>query len=226
MRGPWSGFERAVLETCEPDVAGWIVHPAETATALAYLVAALLIWTTSRPEDRQLPIGRFPAVIVVVGLASMLFHASFAATLQRVDLAAIFLVTGYLLAATLVSGGFVGRWAFPRSVLAFAGVCSLLPFLRLWLGFAGVAVQSVAVLMLLRRRPAGSAASSDYRVAVTLILPGVALLVLDHAGMACQGGGLAHIFQPHAVWHLLSAAALFFIYRAQREFERVRVTMP
>lgn len=222
MRGPWSGFARAALDTCEPDVAGWIVHPAEAATALAYLAAALLIWTMSHPDERDLPIARFPAVIAVVGLASMLFHASFTATLQAVDLAAIFLATGHLLSASLVSRGYVTRRAFPRAVLALAGIGALLPFLHLWLGFAGVTGQAMAVLLLHRRGPAGRAASSDYRLAVALVLPGVALLGLDHAGVACLGGRLAHVVQPHAIWHLLSAAALFFIYRAERDVERQR----
>ena len=220
MRGPWDAFRRAALDTCEPDVAGWIVHPAETVTALAYLATALLIWTTDRPRDSLLPVGRMPAMMTIVGLASMLFHASFAAVFQQLDLAAIFLVTGLLLAASLVSRGYVAPHAFPRTAVALAGGGSLLPFVHLWLGFAGLALQAAAVLLLFGRDETRRSAPGAYRAAIGLLLPGVALLVLDHAGVACLGGRLAHVVQPHAIWHVLSAAALFFVHRVERHVER------
>ena len=49
---PWGALPRATLDTCEPDVAGWIVHPAETVSALAYLGMALILWLRYRREDR------------------------------------------------------------------------------------------------------------------------------------------------------------------------------
>ena len=105
MAGPWDCFQRAALETCEPDVAGWVVHPAETLSALAYLVVAFAVWRCSHHEDQQLPVRHLPGILIVVGLGSMLFHASFAAAFHALDLSAIFLFTGYMLAAMLIHRG-------------------------------------------------------------------------------------------------------------------------
>ena len=110
--GPWSGFERAAFDTCEPDVAGWLTHPGETVSALAYVIAAAVAWRISRPLAAGRPARRLPAVLAVVGGAAVLFHASFAALFQRLDLAAIPLLSPSLprLAVVLRIWAVFGEW--------------------------------------------------------------------------------------------------------------------
>ena len=61
---------------------------------------------------------------------------------------------------------------------------------------------------------------ADYHAALWLLMPGVALLVLDHGQIGCVHGQLEHIVQPHVGWHLLSAASFTFFYRYERLLER------
>ena len=219
MTGPWAHLQRATLETCEPDIAGWMAHPAETLSSLAYVVAALAVWWSSRHANLQLPARRLPGILMVIGLGSMLFHSSFAAAFQALDLAVVFLFTGYMLAAMLIHRDLVGRRHFMPAFLLLGVGGGSLPVLHLWLGFAGLAAEGLAVLWL-GHRVAPGANGGDYRVALWLLLPGVLLLVLDHGQIGCVSGPLEHIVQPHVGWHLLSAASLFFFCRYELPLER------
>ena len=219
MRGPWDALERATLDTCEPDVAGWLVHPVETVSALVYLAVALVIWRGYGDPDRRLHARHLPAILAVIGFGAALFHASFAAIFHALDLAVIYLFAGYMLAAMLVHRGHLGRPNFAR-VFLLAGVGGgLLPFIHVWVGFGGLALETLVVLWM-GRIAIPDADHAAYRTAVRLLLPGVALLMLDHGGIGCVRGPLEHAVQPHAVWHVLSAASFYFLYRYERALEQ------
>src|SRR6476661_2596485 len=98
---PWSNFVRATYSGCEPDVCGWIIHPAEAWSGLAYLVVAAALFLRYRVVDRTLPVSWLPLIVATIGTFSILFHASMTRWLHVVDLWAIFFFTGFLLAANL-----------------------------------------------------------------------------------------------------------------------------
>lgn len=221
--GPWSALERAAFDTCEPDVAGWITHPGETVSALAGLVAAAVAWRAVRHLPRDRPARLLPAILALLSVISMLFHASFAAIFQQIDLAAIPLFTGLLLATALVHRGHATRARWPALFAVFAGGGALLPFIATVTGYVAVAAQVTALLWLWRRlaqtRPAIRA---DLRRTAGLLFPAAALLALGHAGIACVGPGSAwaHVLQPHIAWHLAAAGACVFIARIECALER------
>lgn len=219
MRGePWSALERAAFDTCEPDVAGWLIHPGETVSALGYFVAAAVIWRASRPLAAGSPARCLPVILFLVGTAALLFHASFATVFQRLDLATIPLLTGLLLASALVHTDHVARDRRRACWAALAGFGAVAPFVHTALGYVVVTLQAASLLglwwSLARRTPA---IRGDLRAVAALLLPGAALLGLGHAGIACVGAGSAwaHVAQPHIVWHLASAAACVFVGRVE-----------
>lgn len=220
--GPWSALEQAAFDTCEPDVAGWLVHPGESVSALAYFVAAALLWRPARAAAPGSPARRLPVVLCLVGAAALLFHASFAAVFQRLDLATIPVLTGMLLASALVRAGRAAPERRPMLWTAFSGVGAAAPFVFTALGYVVVTLQAAAVLWLwrelARRIPAIRA---DLRAVAVLLLPAAALLGLGHAGLACVGPGSAwaHVLQPHIAWHLASAAACVFVGRLGRALD-------
>ncbi len=216
--GPWSGLERAAFETCEPDVAGWLVHPGESVSALAYFVAAAIVWRETGSRAAGGPARHLPVILALVGTAALLFHASFAALFQRLDLATIPLLTGLLLASALVHGGRAARERRHVLWLAFAGGGAVAPFVLTWLGYAMVALQTGGLLWLWRRLARRTPAiRGDLRGVAVLLLPAAALLGLGHAGIACvaAGSAWAHVVQPHIVWHLASAAACVYAGRVE-----------
>lgn len=221
--GPWSALERAAYDTCEPDAAGLLTHPGETLSALAGLAAAVVVWHELHRRPAAGPARLLPAALAVVSAASVLFHATFAAVFQRLDLAAIPLFTGLLLAAALVHRGRLPRARWPAAFALFAGTGAAAPFLATAAGYAVVTAQAAALLWLwrglARTRPHLRA---DLRRTAGLLLPAAALLALGHAGIACvpAGNPWAHVAQPHVAWHLAAAAACVFIARIELLLER------
>lgn len=214
---PWDAFAPAVHTTCEPAVAGWIVHPAGTVSALAYLMAAVLAWRLA------------PAIalrVAFVGLVAIGFHASGTAFMQRVDLAAVILLNGHLLVWALIRNGYGTAEHARRMEVALAGVPAVAGFLFSGLAYAVATVEALITLTLwLRLARERSDIANDVRCIAWLVLPGGILLGLGHLGVGCVSGAAAHIVQPHVLWHAASAAACVIICRMDRTL-RQSTTLP
>ena len=228
MTEPWASFARATIGTCEPDVAGWVVHPVETISAFAYLAAAVWLWWRYSETDRVLTVRHLPALLATTCLGAVLFHASYAAPFQTLDVAAIAPLVGFLLGLTLVRRypELAPRFGLVVAVLAVVG--ALLPVVVLWLGFAGLGLAIGVVIVLTLGRDAPKPARAHLGRAIQLVLAGLALLALDHAGIGCVRGAFAHLIQPHALWHVLSATAsvCFYSYERVLEMEEARMASP
>ena len=221
--GPWSTFERAAYDTCEPDVAALLVHPGETLSGLAGLAAAVVVWHETHRAPTGGPARFLPAILALLSAASILFHATFAAVFQQLDLAAVAMFTGLLLAAALVHRGYAPRDRWPKLFAVFAGGGAVLPFIATAAGYAVATGQAVALLRLWRELArTHPAIRDDLLRTVGLLLPAAALLALGHAGIACVGSRSpwTHVVQPHIAWHLAAAAACVFIARIERVLER------
>ncbi len=206
--GPWSAFAPAIHTTCEPAVAGWIVHPAETVSALAYVLAAVL-------ARRQAP-----AIAVRIGLVGLIatgFHVSGTAFMQRLDLAVVIMLNGHLLVWALIRNGH----GVPERARPMEGALALVPavagFLFSWLAYVLATAQALVALALWRRLArVRYDIRDDVRRIAWLVLPGAILLGLGHLGIGCVAGAAAHIVQPHVIWHAASAAACVIICRMDR----------
>ena len=227
--GPWSAFAPAVHTTCEPAVTGWIVHPAETVSALAYLLAAIL-------ARRLAP--AIAARIALAGAMAVGFHTTGTDFMQRLDLAAVILLNGHLLVWALIRSGQGaaerGRAAKHRRVaergrameVAIAAVPAVAGFLFSWLGYLIAAAEAFIALALWQRLARTTpAVRNDVRWIAGLVLPGGILLGLGHLGIGCVTGAAAHIVQPHVIWHVASAAACVVICRMDRTL-RQSTTLP
>lgn len=215
---PWDGLLRAEYVGCEPDLCAWIVHPAETWSNLAFvLVAAGLVVRYGR-ADRQLPVAWLPRIVLAIGIASAAFHATMGHWLEVLDLAVIFLFTGFLLAANLQHAGLTRPALFAASFIALAAGGVALTFVDPRLGYVGIAAQGVGVLWSAARIPVRGP-WRQLAAAIALNQLAAVALWLDRGQIACARGALAHVAQPHVFWHVLSALSLLFFYRYEREVE-------
>ena len=219
---PWAGFARADDVGCEPDLCAWIVHPAEAWSNLAFFAVAAVLVIRYGWADRHLSVAWLPWIVVAIGVGSAAFHASMVHWLHVADVAAIFLFTGFLLAAYLEHAGFVGASWFPASFLALVAAGAALAFADPRLGYIGIAAQGAAILWLAWRLPMRGP-RRELVGAITLNQAAAVALWMDKGQIACARGALVHVVQPHSFWHILSALSLLVFYRYERQVERALV---
>jgi hypothetical protein len=218
---PWGGYRRALDVGCEPDLCAWIVHPAETWSNLAFVAVAAVLVSRYGRADRGLPVAWFPWLVVVIGASSAAFHASMVHWLHALDLAAIFLFTGFMLAANLQNAGTIAAKRFGVTFLALAAGGAALAFTDPWLATIGVAVQGFAAILWLAWRLPVRAPRREALAAIGLNQAAAVTLWLDKGQPLCASGVLAHMVQPHSFWHILSALSLLFYYRYERHVEHI-----
>ena len=230
LLGPdWSRFAPATCtETrcfCEmPRAGGLLLQPANSLSSFGYVFAGLLMILVSQSRDW---ISAFPPLAatilggaaIIVGIGSVLLHATLTLWGQFFDVLGMYLISGFFLVSALA------KWRnIPdrRAMIYYVLLCAVLvailyalPEVRRWL-FAVVLLIAI-IVELVFARPLRPQVRTGYYVA-GLIANIVAFTIwnLDQNGQLCAPGS---VLQGHAIWHLLGAVALWFAflyYRSER----------
>lgn len=215
--GPWR------QATCLPDDcfcealgAGLIRQPANTWSSLAFVAVGIGVavrWFRSG-ERGLAALSRAEAALlcgslVLVGLGSAFYHASFTFVGQVFDVSGMYLVATFLLLHRLGP-----RWNLPPigSVLGFVGVNAALmtaqvttPALRR-VAFGILLAAALAVEWRSSRRGRPWLATG-----AGLMLLAFVIWILDRWRLVCDPGSL---IQGHAAWHVLGALASACLYRS------------
>lgn len=230
LLGPdWSRFAPATCtETrcfCEmPRAGGLLLQPANSLSSFGYVFAGLLMILVAQSRDW---ISAFPPLAatilggaaIIVGIGSVLLHATLTLWGQFFDVLGMYLISGFFLVSALA------KWRnIPdrRAMIYYVLLCVVLvailyalPEVRRWL-FAVVLLIAI-IVELVFARPLRPQVRTGYYVA-GLIANIVAFTIwnLDQNGQLCAPGS---VLQGHAIWHLLGAVALWFAflyYRSER----------
>ena len=182
---------------CETCRHGWVTQPANTASSLAYVAAGVDL--LRRPDaDRA-----FAAALVAVGLGSVAYHGPGGAWGRWAHDASLIAMLGLLALGdvTLVEG----RPEPPAAVVAVVAGSALAAHpatsevAQLTVGSLAVAAEA--------RRYARMLGTGELAVSGGLFAAGLVLQVMGRTGRPwCRPGAR---LQPHAAWHLLSAASLW-----------------
>lgn len=222
---PWGGWVLPDIRHCEETLPGWIAAPADTWSNLAYFAAAALILRRAAPGGPLSARGLGP-IAIAIGATSFLFHASYTWAGQFLDYAGMFLLTGWVLSRGARRAGLVGEVEAPRlwAALVAASLAAVLGFRVLGWGIQTVMLAQVLAcaglelwLMLARRD-----APEDGSLWLMLALLGAGYLCwhLDHSDAFCRPSD--HVFQLHAAWHGLTAAALVAAWRFHEGVDGLR----
>lgn len=223
---PWSGWTPPNVDWCEDELCSWIVNPADTWSNLAYLFFGLVMWRAAR-RARNPRLVLFGPASIVVGVGSFAYHASYTYFLQFFDFVGMFVFCFTVITSNALRLGWIGvtrQWAFfGAGVVLFSAAVPLL-------SQTTVPIQSlVAVLIagilaqefVLRRRDRGGS-QADYRpfaTALGLLALAAAASLADVTRVWCDPGN--HWLQGHAVWHLLTATALYALFNFYARLPRL-----
>jgi len=194
---------------CETIGSGVLAQPVNAISSLAYAVVGLFVlaWALRVSGHERTVRIVFGLLMVATGAGSVMFHGTQGPASQfSHDIT--FLVTVWFLAVANVSEAYRSKRWVGWSVFA-AGSVVLALSLALYPGITNVLMVGVVLALVgadiaLHRR--GRIRTGWYVASLITVIIAVAMFILGRTGgLVCEPGS---ILQGHALWHLLSAAAL------------------
>lgn len=228
--GPdWARFAPATCtETrcfCEmPRTGALLLQPANSISSFGYVFAGLLMILMARSRDWQSAFPPLAASVlgtgaIIVGIGSVLLHATLTLWGQFFDVLGMYLVSGFFLVSALA------KWRnIPdrRAMVYYALLCAVLvailyvlPDVRRWL-FAVVLLAAIILELVFARPRRPQVRTGYYFAGLIANVTAFTIWNLDQRGQLCSPDSL---LQGHAIWHLLGAVALWFAflyYRSER----------
>lgn len=211
------------VKWCEETLCSAIAEPANTWSNLAYLIAAGLLYAAARKEPER-TLRFFAPAAFVVGATSLVYHATVAFLTQVFDFWGMYVYFLLVLFLNLVRMGLLKKESF---FTVLWGSVFGLTALTVVVAKLEVPIQGIVLVLLLAAlvtealaTRASTEPSSHRAFGVTLLFISVA------AGFSASDASRAwcvrdnHVFQGHAIWHVLGAVALYFSYFHYRQFRR------
>lgn len=225
---------------CEAARDGLVKQPANTFSNLGFVVAGLLIaWHASARREDGLVMSpalatSYASVVVLLGPASAAMHATQSAWGGHLDMLSMYLVAGFAASyawvrwtgrgpfafalayvVCLLASELAGLWPDPVPVLLYGGNVA----------FAALLIVAVGLEIALWRRRETRRTIGFGFAALGCMAGAFAIWLLSQHGW-CDPHSL---LQGHAAWHLLCAAAAYFLYRlyaSERHHERRQAGSP
>lgn len=200
-----------MIRYCERTEPGWFAEPLNTVTGLAYLVASWQAWKQLEPArwQEQWDLHLLAGLIALVGVSSMLLHASGATWLVWPDVTAVVaFATAYWSAFLFRVPRFRLRGLAVAWLLTLGGV--LLFYLLVPGAMTGSSLGYLPVLIVLLAAVV-LAGRVDRRLSRDLVLAavlfGFALVVRALDLVLCEWA----VVGTHWLWHVLTAGLLFML---------------
>ncbi len=222
---PWSEFQPGTIAFCEERLCAWIVEPANAWSNLGYILAGLFIlWTNHRAAQNSgsAELGSLRIVgiaSVLVGLGSFAFHATGTFIGEVLDVSAMYLISGLLVVLNLRRLHGLSASKVARYYWLLVASSSALLILTHHSGIPVFVMQVIWGLYLewrLWKSPDGSANYRNLTIALALFAAAFGIWILDITGIVCDPAN--HLLTGHAIWHLLGAAVLVYLYKHHEQF--------
>jgi hypothetical protein len=206
---------------CEENLCSIVTAPANTWSNLAYVLVGLVMWVAARRLGRS-DLRFYGPAAIVVGLFSLVYHASYTFFFQFFDFVGMFVFLDLVILVDLDRLGRIAPKSQLRSWLILVAVSSaLVPPLF----FAGIPIQllvvvSIAVWVALEVALLRTRGGPGRLLWLSLALSAAAGLfsASDVTRVLCDPRN--HFFQGHATWHVLTACSFYALFRHHEQLPR------
>lgn len=207
----------ANIKWCEETLCSWISEPANTWSNLGYMVVGFFIFAMALRDNQSWKLKQFGPIVFFMGLMSFVFHLSNFYTTQILDYWGMFLFVGWVLGMNLIRLGKIKEKNLMAFNLSLLGVYTAIVHIMY---LAGLKYQMLILIsgfliifteILCRRRERTS--FRFFVVACAFLIAAFTFSILDGKRIWCHPTEHGWFSQGHAVWHWLSAVAMWFIYK-------------
>lgn len=208
---PWSGWAVSEMHFCEARLCAWIAEPANAWSNLAYVMAGIFIFALGRNRELK---AFFAIASVCLGIFSFAFHASGTQAFHILDVASMHMMSLIFCSLNLVRLNLISRknwqlvyWIVNASILA--SMILIHEMLGLFVFGASLAIAILLELYCWRKNKTLNGV--NFGIAIAIFGLAFAIWLLDKTGVWCEPD--RHWLQGHAIWHLLCAVVICFMYR-------------
>lgn len=214
----WGGLPN--VKWCEETLCSWVAEPTNTWSNLAFLVTAAAIFVVTRRETSRTE--RFwPVAAFWVGVTSLVYHASVTFVLQVFDFFGMYFFFSLVLLLNLVRLELLSKERlFP---VLWASIIGLTVF-TVVVAKASLPVQGIVAVMLVAGIVTEAWATVKRKSQVRWFLGALAFIAVAGAFSASDVSRrwcdpTDHVFQGHAIWHVLNAVGIGLAYVHYRQFK-------
>lgn len=221
---PWYELSKMAptnIKWCEASVCGIINEPANTWSNLVYLILTIWAYREVKNNSDKTLLSFVPAFFLM-GLFSFAYHASYNFFAQWFDFLGMFLMTGLFISLNLNRLKILPRdkmKSFYMGFLAFFGIMVIIFYLTYINIQLIIVVQALFLIFseLKLRKVNPDTKYKNFILGLVFILAAATFSVLDVTRVLCDPHN--HYFQGHALWHLLSAISLGFVFKFYSQFD-------
>jgi hypothetical protein len=216
---PWSDFDPGTVSFCEERLCASVVEPSNAWSSIAYIVVGLWLVPQCRAATgwsvRLLAVATACALI---GVGSFAFHATGTFLGEVIDQVGMFMLS------TLILVYYWGRaraWSDGKTAATYVAGVVLSTLLLLLIRPIGIPLfalqQGVGLFLELRDRHRASDRSRWQPMLQGLAVFSVSFVIwlLDITKVVCVPSN--HLVTGHAIWHVLNAVCIAFLFRYYRQ---------
>jgi hypothetical protein len=205
---PWMDFTPGTVSFCEERLCSWVAEPSNTWSSVGYVAMGLYLFFDS-VKKRDARLGLIAAAQFLIGVGSIFFHASGTFLGESIDQMGMFMLSCLLLAFAF---GKSPRGTAILYVLSIAASMCLLLLIKP-IGIILFSAQLNLGIFLHVRRAMKQPAQVSRWLYRGLGVFGVSFFIwiLDFTKVLCSPSN--HLITGHAVWHVLNAISISFLYR-------------
>ena len=221
--GPWGRLAPATVKYHEDNLRSWIKQPANAWSNLAYVVVGVWLLARFETQDLATPLLLIPVTAILIGVTSLLYHASFSLLFQILDLCSMYLLSSVLIVLSARRVWHLGNGYFYLLYLVL--VVTAVTLFLLIRKTSGIIIFGVHILAIIALEFVGLIAGGvpvgygSFAWMLALFLVALVFWILDYKRVLFTPGN--HWIQGHAIWHVLSSFCFVFIYNHYRQFGSV-----
>ena len=216
---PWIDWQPASLKFCEAMICGYIRQPANSISNIAFVICGLILLKKEKNSSAFTPFHMMGVASILIGITSGIYHASMTFFWQFFDVSSMFMLILLAVNFNLLRLGWIKSNQFPLTYVAM-----LLTSMGMMLIFQGKSGEwifafEVAMSVFLEYLIYRQKKTADFKSLIKAI--GIFLLAFliwtgDIRGWWCDPDN--HYLQGHAIWHILNAVAIWFLYSFYKQF--------